>query len=811
MSTEDKTTESLLSNTRKADYKLRKSQFEYANAKVANEKASFDNNMDELNQLQAKNEADGNALNKNTTEVLSRNLVSAAAYSAVDKVSTLFKGTTEVQDITQRVADLAVSKQTAIKMQKKLVAQSEGLAQKKEKVEKAKQKMLDVETDSIKKEIELEEEKIEQLNQSQATDVGNEPNMSAAVAKWEMNNAELKASNEKISDLKEKQSANIAAKEEANQARRTPADLVIQQCPTGCEATKITVNCKHHGRTAKTMPNKSISELHVISASMQTDKQYVDMISIAIEGNCGKGKSATSPSSALAGLLIRDEAGSHCPYAVVSGGEPGVDIKLPGTAGNTLDVYVYSPSVEKSLIKPTWLAFFEYAFIPKENQYTTYTIVSKGCNGVYDGLQTRVYAHTYVKWAGNVSMAWSKSNKESTKPVGDGTEIDLAQTATTKWEIKGKIAGIYDGRAYDVECSLNNFFTGFRNAISGLATFMNRVEDHSVPNLPSTSTATDTTKNDIVKFEVNYPKIILDGSYDTLEDPKGNSVDTKFKIALKMNPLIGVKISVDILQALLNIATNVIAPGALPAGKKFASYIKKVLAKVKGLETEEKETENEGDKNNTLEFNAAIVLTAEGNLVAELNWSKKIAGEALAGDAPSSEDNNTAANKNKGAIGGEAGVSLKMQLKGEIIANIKHTNTWFVVNASLGAGFNFGAAQGGLPAELAIKLFPATIDDKPAIGGRVSFNGLTLYYMAYVKASLKSAKNIDNQDNADQRERNEGFGSSISPSPKSADNTPTTINENATAWAIIPLDNWPPLNKDPKALLLLSDTATKTS
>jgi len=46
---------------------------------------------------------------------------------------------------------------------------------------------------------------------------------------------------------------------------------------------------------------------------------------------------------------------------------------------------------------------------------------------------------------------------------------------------------------------------------------------------------------------------------------------------------------------------------------------------------------------------------------------------------------------------------------------------------------------------------------------------------------------------------------------KPTNDAPTTINENTIACAIIPPDNWPPLNEDPKALLLLSDTATETS
>jgi len=65
---------------------------------------------------------------------------------------------------------------------------------------------------------------------------------------------------------------------------------------------------------------------------------YVDEISVYIDGSCDKGKHTISPLNNASGLLERNQQAEdmHCPYITIKEGDPDVNIRLPGTSGSPL-------------------------------------------------------------------------------------------------------------------------------------------------------------------------------------------------------------------------------------------------------------------------------------------------------------------------------------------------------------------------------------------------------------------------------------------------------------------------------------------
>ncbi|VAW60718.1 hypothetical protein MNBD_GAMMA11-1855 [hydrothermal vent metagenome] len=563
---------------KKSNIEIKTEQLARASTSLAQERSSFDNDVKALTDLQQNNTRVGKMLNKEGVRINKRGPLAKGALGAISIVTGSSILAAEEQNIRKITDALENDKLEAKRLQKAIVKRHPDLLDRELNFNNAQRRYLNAERDALKEA--YKEEKKAAEKQIEALNNFNRKNerLGLSTAATDQLIAQI---NSEIKALEETIEANEAARWDNRNNKRSPPNQAIMPCPKKCEASTLEVSCKHFGKTrkAKLPPGTSVAELHVISASLASDPAFVDILYVSIEGGCGEGKTTVSPSISIPELMQRDEEGYNCPYAVVTGTD--TNVRLPGTAGSPLEIAAYSPSVDMRFRKLRWADFIKHVFTPREDKVSTYTVEAKGCGGEYDGLAAQIHAHTKVQWGGEIAFSWEKLAPESNEAEEDGTALVETDTAVRKWALEGKVAGSHDGTKFDLGTKLNDeFFPGLRKTIGGVASFLNRLDDIENSNADADQPAAEkdgaTKPPKIFKFSVNYPKVVIGGSYENKEHPEDYTVDNEFKVFLKLDPLIGAKIEIDILRALLNIASDAIAPGAYSQAKKFASYMKKI-------------------------------------------------------------------------------------------------------------------------------------------------------------------------------------------------------------------------------------------
>ncbi len=297
--------------------------------------------------------------------------------------------------------------------------------------------------------------------------------------------------------------------------------------------------------------------------------------------------------------------------------------------------------------------------------------------------------------------------------------VSPASLTKTQWAIEGKASGTVGADTFVLEAT-PDFLKGVTESLSHVLYFLASVEDEDKKKKPK----------DIFTWDWMPPKIAIAAERELKENPQNNLLDVEYKFALKMDPLFGVKAEVDILKALIHLAANCVAPGVGGGAIKFIEYVQEVL-----LKSEEK------DADSSLEFKAEIKLEMELVLAGELSCTKAFSSEPKAKYVKNDKIKNIGITKKKADSKAAAEISAagKMKLSGLVKAEFRHTNSVFKVQASVGAGFSFGAG-GGAPSEIILKLMLEIADGEPDFKGEVEFKGLILSLMSLATLSIDRAE-----------------------------------------------------------------------
>ncbi|VAW64786.1 hypothetical protein MNBD_GAMMA10-3382 [hydrothermal vent metagenome] len=513
------------------------------------------------------------------------------------------------------------------------------------------------------------------------------------------------------------------------------------------------VACGHEGGSRKAIaaPGSKTQELQVVSVPYGMTDTGVDEISVYINGSCGKGKTTMSAVSGLSGLLERNEEGEHCPYISIGGGEPEPEINLPGTAGNPLTFNAYSPKPEwtgEFITAPSWAVFIKHLFFTdSEDKYCTYLIQGASCDGLGSNAIAEVHAYTREKWTMEASFGWEKAKKTDldTKQnlQSESAEImDPHALIKTRWSIEGKATGHVGTDNFILEAK-PDFLKNVFDTLSHLLYFLSSTDD------ADKSEDKNKKKDEVFTWEWMPPKIAIAAERELKENGANNLVDLEYKYAIKMDPFFGVKAKLDVLQMLINLAVNCAAPGAGTGAIRFVQFVQEVLLKAE---------DKAADTKTSVSFKAAIDLDMELVLAGELSCTKVFGGEPKAEfiktknsakntstDTDNKDDNDNKGKDNKETKGAaELAATGKMSLKGEVIAEFRHSNRFFEVHAAAGAGLVFGASGGGAT-ELSLKLILEVADDEPDFKGELEFKGLVLSFMSLATVSIDKAE-TDEED-----------------------------------------------------------------
>ncbi len=719
---------SLLSGNRKKTVELRKAKYELVESNYAENELAFDKKVKDLNDLKHNNAKKSEALSARTNDIDNRGLLASIGMGVVETVT----GVDEREVLKAEIEDLANSQQAAIEKQSELIEDYKELQEEKKAVLEEKERYLRSEKSAIKKELKDQQKERDALEEKKAAAEKNGEDTQNI-------DAQIAENNQKTEQLDQAKANNIQASADARSESKKSSSSPVQSCPKVCESHDLVVHCSHGGgkRKAVAAPNRRVPELHVMSVAYENSSTGgVDEISAYIQGACGKGKTDISPVGSLSALLDRNEQGSHCPYITISGGNPSYNVALPGTEANPLRFNAYSPSIEWAVSfvsKPTWYVFFKYLFFKKESEkYTKYLIEGKNCDGSGNNSIAEVYAHTHEKWVMEAAVGWDKGSIGKTKTSNDikkksSNPADASKLPESQWALEGKFAGSLDTRNFSLEAT-PDMFKGMRECLSHLLYFF------EAANGKVEKAKDGKSSNDIVSWDWLPPKIAIAAEREKKENSSNNMVDTEYKYALKLDPLIGVKADVDVLQALIHLAANCVAPGAGSGALKFIEFVESVLLK------SEKAAE---EANSKVEFKAELKLETELVLAGELSCTKSYGGEPQAA-AVSQPVFNIPTSDTSGAA--ELAVVGKIMLKGIVKAEVRHTNSWFEVHAAVGAGLSVGAKGGG-PSEVAIKIMIEVANGEPDFKGEAEFKGLVLFFMSYATASVKKSKtNVEDEN-----------------------------------------------------------------
>ncbi len=755
--------ETPLTGGKKANLKLKQDKVKLLESQYQRKEEAFNQQVVELNDLKTKNAQKAIQLETKDQAIEERGAASRLGHGAIDLVVRPFKGGTERELLTQEIETLAASQAAAIQQENALVEDYSTLRQQKAKVAEEQQRVNRYEKNALKQEGQKERQVQKTLEKKKA-------DTQAKGESTEDLDQQLADSKQRENNIQQARKDNRAATADNRAQSKHPAKSPVQGCPEVCEAHDLVVQCQHKGRKAALAEGAKVPELHVMSASYEGNRSGADVIQAYLAGSCGKGKTDISPVNGLASLLERDGCGQHCPYITVDGGNPALTIVQPGTSGSPLKFEAYSPPIDWGdgfFDKPSWYVFFKHLFFTDEEQkYTRYTLSGAHCDGKGANAVAEIYAHTHEKWVMEGAFGWETAKieeKDINKSLKKkkGKEISPKTLTKTNWNIEGKVVGSLDTRNIQLEAT-PDFFNSVRGGLSHLLYFFDIIDGQEKDKdggkdggKSGGKKASSKKPKKLFTWKWIPPKVAIAAERERKENSSNNLIDLEYKYAIKADPFIGIEAKVDVLQALILLAVNCAAPGAGAGAIKFVSFVREVL--VMATDTIDTATDGVGflqqakDKiadTTSVDFKAEITFTMEFVLAGELSCTKAFAGEPKAELAPientSSSDSanvceeDQADNSSSTSVGAELAGVAKLDLTGEVKAELRHTNSWFEVQAAMGAGFKVGAKGGGAT-ELALKLI-AQPDPSEPFKGEFEFKGMVLFFMSYATASIEKAE-----------------------------------------------------------------------
>lgn len=592
---------------------------------------------------------------------------------------------------------------------------------------------LDVQVETSERALQEKNQELNALEERHA-----ELSDSATAQEKEALQQDIEKNKEEISELeRKKENAKNESQINKNVSNQMRANDAIQSCPILCEASKLSINCSHGGRKISlTTAAAPVTEFHVLSCSQKalekqgkfntTTTMSADIVTVSLEGSCGKGKSSYSAMSSKADESIRDASASSCPTMKVSGTNTSVNV--PGLPGTPLRFKAYSPAAQGFFSESGVVPLIQYAFNYKpENNVITYDIESTSCDSSYPELYAKVVAHPKVKYDLTLSMGYNIGKKPDVDP--STSFIDPDKLATDKWTFKMSLTGQYDDQNIDGikgQLDFENAFSSFRKVLTPLMFFLDRVhsgdplakhegEIGKIFDKKAQKKKLEDAANPTAKAGASLipPKIELKAAYENLENPHDHTIDDTYTYSLNLNPLIGGKFDIDILAILLDMA---LAPiGGTTTGRnakkvyKFLSdiYLNSIAKADLAIQAANSDDDN---KKISLKGHASIMLTTTGQIDGNVTWKKAI-GERGIGS---------------GKIGGTVGIILEGKIGGE--ANI------FIVKIAAGLRLAVGDASGNGACSIGMYYEPTT--DR-VMRGYTEFKGLAIVFMSHLEFAVK--------------------------------------------------------------------------
>ncbi len=438
---------------------------------------------------------------------------------------------------------------------------------------------------------------------------------------------------------------------------KTPAGTVAQ-CPAAqqpCCFKTVTLACSHTKASSElgasvrkyklVLPlrpgDKNPPQLHVLAGHT-----HGDIITITVSGgSCKKGKSKWP------GVMATPEAGGT---------------EVVGTKELKLDARCTAISLQDDW--PTYLW-------PLESPPNVYYIHPLACAGA-NRASALVKVFPNIKWEIEIMVNFGGSEKA--KSIQDRTYSVGVKQASKGYS--GAVKVTYDKTTIDIGPQFEKYAKATLKLLDTIKQF-------------SGTLGPILTKMGNVEIAVEYPKIGLTYTYQTLELEDNYGLDCSYAVTFKADPLFRVKAKTDILNWVLTVATGPLQTVLRKIKDKLASGVGsegKVQAKAK----------------------LAIELTVSGGISGELKWEKR-KGQAFK-DASKE---------------GFIDVSIPLTIEGIAEATLD------VFILSAGAGVKAGAKT-AIGAKLLAKQ-----DDEGKHGvyaqGQFRWEGIKVYYAAYTKGGIK--------------------------------------------------------------------------
>lgn len=456
--------------------------------------------------------------------------------------------------------------------------------------------------------------------------------------------------------------------------------------PKVCVFEKLTLKCGHKERNytlkEESGPDRTIQ---IVSDPMNPDK-----IKVGYNGRCGV--SNLSPG---------------CAKPHVIQGDTGKELELDSELSVALP-----PTESVQRWAGDWLTLVRNIHKLDHLPRDPYVVYGTACNGTGGGDQTTgVYANVEVfpkaGWSGDLSFGYQyeKTKRKKIANERDIKDVEFGQLDDQgKWELKGSFEGQYgrttlqpleltlsgDGAKKDSDPASRALFKSTQAVLTKLTRVLALVCDFSES-----------------KLDILWPNLKFGGGVELAEVETKAIVRPAGNFYFAADPLIGAKVVVDILEALVWFAAGCAGPGGPP----FAKMLLKARTTLAGKKLPG--APEEPDKPMSASAEIGINLTIKGDVGGALGWTVKEGKVAIDGDK----------------------ALIKASLGFTVEAYVKVEGKIFVIKAAAGASISLLGSDGIEPAQITGSLAPKGGKDF-GIKGQLKGNGLAIYYALYLELGL---------------------------------------------------------------------------
>ena len=489
----------------------------------------------------------------------------------------------------------------------------------------------------------------------------------------------------------------------------SPSQADLEHEPV-CTFSQLTLKCHHKKRAYFLDVINSPNTLNDAEKVLQVIAP--DKINLQHAGQCVKGHEQCGSV-----MLSSNQGGNQGKSTTITAGNHNFNAKPMAKARSITG----------------FMDFVKRFMLPELNglEPHTYTVSNQRCSAsTVPSYTGKVMVYPAFKWSGALSLGYDNALKQD-KPAG--------------WFINGEIKALIGDKEWAFgskhtqdEDPASQYFPGLVKAFSA---FCDKVGE--LGRAPAVG-ATPASK-DIVSASITWPKITLNGDIGIEEVQKRWDIDLAGSIGLKLNPLIGAKMQVDIVE----VAKKMIGP----VHGTFVDKIQKRLEKGVGT-----------DNLNT-RMKVELIFSMNGRVDLALKWNKAakqpwvVPGE-------------------KGAAEGKA--ALTFGLKGDI----KVEGLAYYVTFELVAGFAFTGADGSDGVGFYIKGGPVVADGKPGWDGGLHFTGMKVVLSYHVEIANDNKK-TDGKEVSSRGGDDREVKTEVKVSNK---------EETKTEYTLIQPANWPKAN-----------------